>query len=153
LLTCANPIAELVAEGYGEWTVDPDNPAEVNIEDATSNDTSVSGFAVPGEYVFYWNTRYCQDSVTIVYEGIEELPDVESPVEYCLGDVAEPLVAEELEGYTLVFYTEEFGSESQTQIIPDTSEPGATTYYAAYQDTDGCEGGRVPIDVIVNDLT
>lgn len=152
ILTCANPEADLRAVGYGEWTASEDNPAEVFIEDATSNDTMVYGFAVPGEYVFYWNTRYCQDSVTITYEGIEELPEVESPVEYCLGDDATSLVASELAGFELVFYTQQFGGTGVSNIIPDTSESGVTTYYVAYVDADGCEGGRVPIEVIVHEL-
>lgn len=150
-LNCADSETVMYGEGNGQWSASEDNPAEVIMSDVESNELTVSGFTAPGEYTFYWNTRYCEDSVTITYEGIEEAPEVDSPVEYCQDTIATPLVASELAGFDLVFYTDEVGGEGVSSITPDTSEPGTTTYYAGYVDADGCEGARVPIEVIVNE--
>src|SRR5699024_487987 len=87
-LDCFSPATSLNAEGYGEWSASSNNPAEVVMEEGEGNELIVSGFTAPGEYVFHWNTRYCQDSVTITYEGIEETPEVDSPVDYCQGEEA-----------------------------------------------------------------
>lgn len=148
-LDCFSPATSLNAEGYGEWSASSNNPAEVVMEEGEGNELIVSGFTAPGEYVFHWNTRYCQDSVTITYEGIEETPEVDSPVDYCQGEEATPLTASSLEGYELLFYTEATGGEGVPSITPNTSEVGTTTYYVAYVDEAGCEGERVAIDVIV----
>src|SRR5699024_7031089 len=109
-----------------------------------------SNFTNPGEYIFYWTTRYCEESITVIYEGLEEVPVVQSPVEYCLNEEAEPLMAEPMEGYDLVFFMEE-GGEAYETITPETSELGSTIYYVAYESEEGCRGPLAEIEVIIND--
>lgn len=149
-LECQEDMVELAANGVGEWSSDEDNPASVNIEDEDSRETEVTGFTVPGEYTFYWKTRYCEHSVTITYEGLDEIPEVESPVEYCMGQEAEPLYAEPMEGYDVVFF-EELGGEAFESLTPDTSVPGTFIYYAVYQTEEGCMGEPAEIEVIINE--
>src|SRR5690606_21272960 len=69
VVDCENPQTELKAEGAGSWVASENNPAPVIFSDVNHKLTTVSGFTAPGEYTFYWNTRYCQDSVTITFEG------------------------------------------------------------------------------------
>ncbi|WP_274475008.1 choice-of-anchor J domain-containing protein [Mangrovimonas aestuarii] len=152
VVDCNNPTAELNAEGTGTWTADENNPGEVIISDPNSKDITVSGFTASGTYVFTWGTRYCQEQVSLEYNGIPDVPTVTSPTEYCLGDEAEPLTATPSENYTLLWYTEPTGGTGvEVAPTPDTSVTGTTTYYVANTDAStGCTGERIEIVVNVN---
>ncbi|WMI69013.1 choice-of-anchor J domain-containing protein [Mangrovimonas sp. YM274] len=153
-LDCTNNSIQMSAEGTGTWISAEDNPGPVLISDASSREVTVSGFTVPGTYTFIWQTRYCDDMVTVEYDGIEESPVVESPIMYCVDEVAEQLTAT-IEGeYTLLWYTEAVGGTgSEIAPTPDTSVAGTTSYYVGYVDANGCEGPRSEIVVEVNDVT
>jgi hypothetical protein len=53
------------ATGTGTWTAAAGNPAATTISAATSPTTSISGFATPGAYSYYWSLGGCQDTVVI----------------------------------------------------------------------------------------
>jgi hypothetical protein len=75
-------------------------------------------------------------------------PTVTTPVNYCLNTPANPLTAL---GTGLVWYTQSAGGTgSSTAPTPLTSSIGTTSYYVSQ--TDGCEGPRALIAVIVNAL-
>lgn len=146
------PLA-IEAKGIGTWTTDPSNPEEITIQDPTSSITSISGFTLPGDYTFYWNTRYCQESVVFTYDGFTDVPTVTSPVDYCLNETATALTATTTADYTLLWYTEPAGGTgSAIAPTPDTSVEGSTMYYVTNVNGNGCEGERVAIEVIVNPL-
>lgn len=150
---CASPQTELKAEGLGKWTADDSNPARVILSDANNKNTNVSGFNTPGTYIFHWKTRYCEDSVTITYTGISDVPVVTTPVEYCVNAVAVPLTVTPSSTYTFKWYTEEVGGTGTTTApTPATTTAGTTSYYVANVDADGCEGPRSEIKVVVNPL-
>lgn len=152
-IDCGNPETELRAEGLGKWIAAENNPAPVIFANENSKTTTVSGFNTPGEYTFYWKTRYCEDSVTVTYEGFEEVPTVTSPVEYCINTTAVPLEATAMAGYTLKWFTEQVGGTGSTSIpTPDTTVAETKMYYVSHVDTNGCEGPRVPITVTINAL-
>lgn len=149
---CTNPTITLEANGSGTWVAADTNPGTVIFDDANSNTTTISGFIQPGTYSFTWETRYCENTIELTYNGISEIPTVESPVEYCLNGTAEPLMATASGSYSLVWYTQEVGGTgSTTAPTPDTSVVGSTSYYVAHEDTNGCEGPRAEIVVTIND--
>ncbi|WP_313806813.1 choice-of-anchor J domain-containing protein [Flavobacterium sp.] len=151
-LDCSSTSTLVEAEGIGEWVADAANPAPTTIDTPTVTSATVSGFNIAGEYLYHWKTRYCESTVTITYQGITEVPTVESQVEYCLNVVANALTATPPANHTLLWYTQEFGGTgSTTAPIPDTSLPGTTIYYVSAVDVNGCIGPRVAIEVIVND--
>ncbi|WP_191858948.1 choice-of-anchor J domain-containing protein [Hanstruepera ponticola] len=151
VIDCTDATLTLEANGTGTWIPNGDNPGAVIIDDANNSSTTVSGFLQPGEYIFTWQTTYCENSVAFTYNGIAEMPTVETPVEYCLNDTAQPLTATPSGSYSLVWYTQAVGGAgSTTAPTPDTSVVGSTAYYVANADTNGCEGPRVEIVVNVN---
>lgn len=151
-IACNENSIDVEANGVGTWIPDEDNPGEVSIEDAESNETTISGFSESGIYTFIWETRYCSHEISFDYEGVSEAPEVETPVEYCVDQEAEALTAPEAEGYTLVWFTDPDGEGSTEAPTPDTSAPGTTTYYVAYQNEDGCRGPLTEIVVNVSEL-
>jgi gliding motility-associated-like protein len=144
---------ELESVGTGTWSADENNPGVVTISNASSNTIQINDFITPGEYTFYWKSRYCSDSVVVTYNGFEDVPTVVTPVQYCLNNVAEPLTATASTGYTLLYFTEEVGGTGETTITPSTALTGTTTYYVANVSDTGCVGQRVAIEVVVNELT
>lgn len=144
---------ELESVGTGTWSADENNPGVVTISNASSNTIQINDFITPGEYTFYWKSRYCSDSVVVTYNGFEDVPTVVTPVQYCLNNVAEPLSATASTGYTLLYFTEAVGGTGVTSITPDTSVAGTTRYYVANVSDTGCVGQRVAIEVVVNELT
>src|SRR5699024_8074067 len=150
-LECDEDSVSLEANGYGQWVEGEENPASVEIFDIEGNETTVSGFTASGEYTFIWKTRYCEEIVTVTYEGLDEIPAVETPIEYCQDEEAEPLFAEPMEDYDLIFLTEVDG-EAVESLTPDTSEPGTTIYYTAYENEEGCRSELAEIEVIVIEL-
>ena len=151
-LDCTEDTLTLEAKGVGEWSADENNPTEVVFEDAANSTTTVSGLIASGDYTFYWNTRYCENSLVITNIAVDDVPEVTSPVEYCQGATAEALTAAEIEGYTLAWYTVPTEGTAETEAtVPSTETVGTTSYYVAYVNAEGCEGQRAQIDVVINE--
>ena len=141
------------ANGIGQWIADANNPVATIIQDPTSMATTISGFNTPGVYVYHWKTRYCEESLTLTYQGTSEVPTVTTPVTYCATDTALPLTATAPAGYTLEWYTVAVGGTGDANApTPSTATVGTTTYYVALVDGNGCAGPRTAIDVVVNEL-
>ncbi|WP_418639640.1 choice-of-anchor J domain-containing protein [Winogradskyella sp.] len=149
---CDNVIANVEANGSGTWIPSGSNPGSVTIADATSNVTAITNFVQPGVYTFTWQTSYCSYDIEITYNGISDIPEVTSLVEYCLNDTAVQLAATPSDTYSLMWFTQATGGTgSATAPTPDTSVVNTTTYYAAYVDVEGCEGPRSEIEVVVSE--
>ena len=141
------------ANGIGQWIADANNPVATIIQDPNSMATTISGFNTPGVYVYHWKTRYCEESLTLTYQGTSEVPTVTTPVTYCATDTALPLTATAPAGYTLEWYTVAVGGTGDANApTPSTATVGTTTYYVALVDGNGCAGPRTAIDVVVNEL-
>ncbi len=151
-LECDDDVANVEASGVGTWVAAASNPGTVTIADANSNTTSFTDFVQPGVYSFTWQTAYCAYDLEITYNGIADQPTVESIVEYCLNDTAQPLEASASDVYDLWWFTDAVGGTgSTTAPTPDTSVAATLSYYVAYVDTQGCEGPRSEIEVVVSD--
>ncbi|SDR87426.1 choice-of-anchor J domain-containing protein [Winogradskyella sediminis] len=149
---CTDASATIMANGTGTWIADENNPGPVTIVDPNNSTTDVINFVQNGTYIFTWQSGYCFYDIEIIYNGVSETPLVESPVEYCLNDVAVPLVATPADALSLVWYTEATGGTgSATAPTPDASIANTTIYYVAYTDTEGCEGPRAEIEVVVSE--
>lgn len=150
-LDCTVSNTQLEAEGVGTWVADENNPGAVVITDPTSTTTTVTDFVTSGEYTFYWRTRYCEYSVVITKEAVDEVPAVTSPITYCVDEVAAQLSAPALDGLTVTWFTDaEGGTGSTVAPTPATTVDGTTSYYVAYVNAEGCEGARAEIQVVVN---
>lgn len=150
-LDCATTAMNFEANGVGQWVADTNNPGTTVIANPNSGATNVSGFITPGIYVFYWNTRYCQKSITITKQGTTATATATSPVSYCMGAAATPLTATAPSGNTLLWYTlANGGSGTTTAPTPVTTTAGNTSYYVSVADGNGCEGPRTEIVVQVN---
>ncbi|WP_121668058.1 choice-of-anchor J domain-containing protein [Mesonia aquimarina] len=154
MIDCSMQSIDVEANGLGVWESSEDNPGPVLISDSESNEITISDFTVPGNYTFYWRTRYCEDEIVVEYEGISEVPIIDSPVEYCLDEPTVALSATAQGDFDLLWFTEEVGGEgSATAPTPDASSVGETSYYVSHVDSNGCKGPRVEIVVVVNDVT
>lgn len=152
-LTCDQTSATVEAYGVGEWIADQNNPAVTLIAETTNPTTIISGFNTPGVYTYYWKSRYCEEMMTITYQGFNDEATASSPVEYCMLDTASALIATAPSGYTLEWYTEPVGGTGDTNApTPSTATIGTTTYYVALVNASGCVGPRTAIDVVVNEL-
>ncbi|MFP9115638.1 choice-of-anchor J domain-containing protein [Flavobacterium sp. RHBU_3] len=150
-LDCSQNSMNLEAIGVGNWTADAANPTAVTFTNASATNTTVNGLVDTGNYKFYWNTRYCQKSITIANVANDEVPVVTTPVTYCQDAVATALTAPALDGYTIVWYdVAENGTPLASAPVPATTTPGTTTYYVAYVNGEGCEGDRAAVEVVVN---
>lgn len=148
-----NQSVNVQANGIGQWIADVNNPVATIIQDPTSMATTISGFNTPGVYMYHWKTRYCEESLTLTYQGTSEVPTVTTPVTYCATDTALPLTATAPAGYTLEWYTVAVGGTGDANApTPSTATVGTTTYYVALVDGNGCAGPRTAIDVVVNEL-
>ncbi len=76
-----------------------------------------------------------------------EMPEIESPVNYCINNEAEELTAI---GTKLKFYNELVGGDAVSSIVPGTDETGSTPYYVT-QTIGGCESEKAIINVIVDE--
>ncbi|WP_300570900.1 choice-of-anchor J domain-containing protein [Flavobacterium sp.] len=151
-LQCNQNTINVQATGTGQWIADDSNPAVTNIGTPNNETTAISGFNVSGIYNYHWKTRYCDKTITITYQGVDEVATVTTPVTYCTSEVAVPLTATVPSGYTLMWYTQEVGGTgSPTAPTPDTSIVGPSTYYVSAVDANGCTGPRTSIEVIVNE--
>lgn len=150
-LGCSQTSTLVEAEGIGEWSADASNPAVTTIDTPGVKSTNISGFSIPGVYIYHWKTRYCDATVTVTYQGVTTLPTVTSQVNYCANETASALTATAPVNHTLLWYTQATGgSGSTTAPTPDTSVTGSTTYYVSAVDANGCIGPRASMEVIVN---
>ena len=139
------------ANGVGTWIPSDSNPGAVTFTDANSNTTTITGFVQPGVYTFTWKTRYCENTIDLTYNGIGDIPTVETPINYCLNATAQSLTATATGTYSLIWHTQATGGTgSTTAPTPDTSVAVSTSYYVANVDSNGCEGPRAEIVVNVN---
>lgn len=153
-LSCTQASTTLEAEGVGIWTADAANPSQVTFTNAASANTTVNGFTRSGAYKLYWTTRYCQESIIITSQANDAVPVVTTPVTYCQNAQAVALTAPALTGYTLVWYDVALGGTALAGApVPATTATGSTNYYVAYVNSDGCEGSRAAIEVVVNQAT
>ena len=151
VLDCTQNSVTVEAMGYGEWTADANNPAVANIVDPTANSTEINNFTASGDYIFYWNTRYCQDAILITYQANDEVPSVLSPINYCTTENPMPLTADAPSGYTLLWYTSATGGVGSTIApTPDATITGTTAYYVSSVNPDGCESARALIEVNID---
>ncbi|WP_067148136.1 choice-of-anchor J domain-containing protein [Pseudotamlana agarivorans] len=151
---CTNPMATLEARGTGTWIQSDTNPSPVTFDDENNSTVNITNFLAPGVYSFTWKTRYCEYSIELNYNGIGDIPSVETPIEYCINDTPVALEAMPLTGYEIVWFTQATGGTASTMApTPNTTVAGNTSYYVAYRDiTKGCDGPRAEIVVIVNDF-
>jgi gliding motility-associated-like protein len=93
-------------------------------------------------------------TVTLTPAGSVAAPTATSPIYYCQGSVALPLIATALSGATLNWYGTNAtgGTPSVTAPTPSTAVNGTTTYYVS-QTVGTCESPRKAINVIVNSST
>ncbi|MDG4717035.1 choice-of-anchor J domain-containing protein [Winogradskyella marincola] len=149
---CNSNTTTVEANGMGTWIASDSNPGEVTIVTPSNNTTDINSFVQPGIYTFTWQTSYCSYDIEITYNGVAEVPTVESSVEYCLNDTSEQLIATPADALTLVWYTVATGGTgSTTAPTPDTSVVATTSYYVAYMNNEGCEGPRAEIIVTVSE--
>ena len=153
-LDCTTTAMNFDANGVGQWVAADTNPAITTIANPNSGATTVSGFTSSGTYTFNWNTRYCQKSIVITKTGTNDVPTVATPVTYCQGAIAIPLVATAPNSAdSLLWYTQPTtGTGSTSAPIPQTTTTGTTSYYVSVVGTGGCEGPRTEIIVQVNAL-
>jgi gliding motility-associated-like protein len=153
---CGSVLSKSVeAQGVGHWEADSNNPkATTIVENPTdARKATITGFNKPGEYIYHWKTRYCDELLKITYNGFPEEPAVTTPVVYCKGATASALQATAPSGFILKWYTVPTGgTASTTAPTPSTATEGTTTYYVSLDNGQGCEGGRTPITVEVKAL-
>ena len=88
-------------------------------------------------------------SITVTINAAPPMPTVTSPVQYCQNQTASQLTAS---GTNLLWYvTSSGGTGSAIAPTPSTANIGTTTYYVS-QSSNGCEGPRASINVIINSL-
>ena len=107
----------------------------------------------PGTTTYYVSqtlTSECESPrvvITVTVYPLPGAPGVTTPVKLCQGQTAGPLTAT---GTGLLWYSSATGGTgSPVAPTPSTATTGTTTYYVS-QTVNGCEGPRVPINVIVN---
>lgn len=150
---CTSNVVNAQAAGSGTWTAHTDNPSATVIGSPNSNTTTISGFSVPGVYLYDWTTDYCTSTLTINYTAPEiAIPTGTTSYTYCEGATATTLTATGLAGYTLNWYDVPAGGTPLASApTPDTTVPGTYTFYVG-QTLDICESPRLEITVTVNDV-
>ena len=107
-----------------------------------------------GKYYVSITVNSCtslQDSVLVVVNPLPSKPAVVTPLTYCIGTVATPLMATAAAGNTLNWYTTATGGTStSTAPTPNTSVAGTVLYYVSQTTAASCEGPREAIMVVVN---
>ncbi len=120
--------------------------------------TSAAAITTSGTYYIRGTLGTCSVVqpviVTLTPAGSVAAPTATSPVYFCQGSVATPLVATALPGGTLNWYGTNAtgGTASASAPIPSTATNGTTTYYVS-QTIGTCEGSRKAINVVVNSVT
>jgi hypothetical protein len=92
-----------------------------------------------------------RDSIDVIVNSTPTKPIVVSPVIYCQGASAIPLIASKLPMDTLLWYSSATGtSPSRILPTPSTATVGITTYWVSVKNAPNCEGPRDSINVVVN---
>lgn len=85
--------------------------------------------------------------ITVIINPAPAAP-VTATIAYCQYVTASPLSAS---GTSLKWYTAATGGTgSTTAPTPSTATPGTTTYYVSQTSSDGCEGPRAALNVVIN---
>ncbi|HNW90091.1 MAG TPA: T9SS type A sorting domain-containing protein [Bacteroidales bacterium] len=108
--------------------------------------------ATPGTTTYFSvppGTTNCFFEFTITVTNIVSTPTVVSPVNYCQGATAAPLVATATDpSYTLYYYTSPNGTP-QISLTPSTATVGTFTYYVAEGISNSCISPNL-VPIIVN---
>ncbi len=135
----------------GQYILSPTTPGLVIVDADTGEinpSTSATGtFTV--EYVIpaVGSCLEYRTPATVTINPAPVAPGVTTPVDYCQGDAATPLVAT---GSNLLWYTTSTGGTGNaTAPTPSTTTAGSTSYFVS-QTVGGCEGPRAEIVVNVN---
>lgn len=109
----------------------------------------------PGTFTYYVTQTLpnrCESPravITVIVNARPPAPAVNTPVQLCRNQTATPLTAS---GSGLLWYTNASGGTgTATAPTPVTTTAGTTTWYVS-QTTNGCEGPRATIEVIVSEL-
>ena len=108
--------------------------------------------ATPGTTTYFSvppGTTNCFFEFTITVTNINSSPTVVSPVNYCQGAMASPLVATATDpSYTLFYYTSP-NATPQTSLTPSTASVGTFTYYVAEGISNSCISPHL-VPIVVN---
>ncbi|QKZ12083.1 T9SS type A sorting domain-containing protein [Spirosoma sp. KUDC1026] len=78
-------------------------------------------------------------------------PTVKATVQYCIGVSSTALSATGATGNRLLWYrSADPGGQAESQIVPNISQAGRTTYYVTQKNADNCESQRSSIEVRVS---
>ncbi|MFA6149898.1 MAG: T9SS type A sorting domain-containing protein [Chitinophagaceae bacterium] len=119
---------------------------------STAPTPSTSSAGIFKYYVSQSTVLGCEgprDSITVIVNPTPLAPAVTSTVSYCLGATGTlPLSAT---GTNLKWYTVPTGGTATTIApTPSTAATGTTVYYVSQTTTEGCEGPRANISVVIN---
>ncbi|MDI9319194.1 MAG: T9SS type A sorting domain-containing protein [Phycisphaerales bacterium] len=106
-------------------------------------------------YVSQSDTSSCPSlraAITVIIHDIPSAPIVSTPLQYCQGEVTNPLTATPSPGDTLKWYTVPSGGAfSTTAPTPSSASVDTTNYYVSATSRYGCgEGARSSISIVVN---
>ncbi len=129
---CEGSSVNLTATGASTYSWSPATGLDV-----TSGSTVVASPIATTTYTVTGTTvEGCTATATATVDVTNtSSPTVTSPVTYCQNDVAAPLTATTLPGYSAWWYTTPTGGNANTSITPSTATAGSTTYYVAQQPT------------------
>ncbi|TDN81808.1 putative secreted protein (Por secretion system target) [Salegentibacter sp. 24] len=107
----------------------------------------------------YWvsqtpdNCESARAEVKVIVKEKPGLPGVED-ISYCSGQTAQELSASVTTDASLTWYDSQDGEALVSAPIPNTENPGKTTYWVSQTPNDGfgCESDRAPITVTINEL-
>ncbi len=87
----------------------------------------------------------------VMFSKLPPKPTATSPVNYCVGDVADTLIAAAAPFHTILWYTQaQGGTASETVPTPSTAASGTFTWYVAQIDTAGVCGPSIRDSIVVN---
>lgn len=100
------------------------------------------------------NINYCTNFVFTQTPNPVVKPFVKSPVVYNVKEKSTALKAKGNEDHQLLWYTVKVGGVSSTIApTPSTDKAGILNYWVSQQQADGKESNRVPIVVIIKEIT
>src|SRR5690606_25093645 len=115
-----------------------------------SNLSYPQNFKVRAEYLACsGNNIQVSDTITVIKDNEIDEPNVTSPIEYCQGDIATPILVIPDSNFTINWYDSTL-SQITGPLTPNTSTVGTSTYYVS-QTNDTCESNLVPIEVIIHE--
>jgi gliding motility-associated-like protein len=131
-----------------------------SLQYGSQNNLTLAPTPLPGTVINLDITPFpgfgCRDtiSVTLTAEAPPPAPSVPAAiVNYCQGDVAQPLTANILTGYLPNWYT---SATSTTPLLsaptPSTVTTGNTSYFVSQVSFGGCEGPRTEVVVSIGEV-